>query len=471
MTKEELVQLTEVDVLFVCPPFHDCKSEYPPLGIAQMAAVLEQSKIGVQILDLGVYNWDDWKQHVSELLDRVHPRWVGISALTSQIIISCDIAKYVKERYPDTKVVLGGSHPTVCPTTVLSNPYVDYVIRGEGEYIFQDLFQGKELAAIDGLSYKHNGRYIHNKQRQLIDKLDDMPFPARHLFDLKKYTWYPEMSLISSRGCPFGCYFCYKGLFGPKYRVRSPQNIIDEMVTLNKQYGATQFYFYDDLFTIDKQRVLDFCKLLQEQKLDFKWRCCSRIDTLDKERIDAMAAAGCNRLHFGIEAGDPVILKKVKGLHIEKIREIVKMVREAGIAIKCYYMIGHPWDTRETIESTIQLARELGSADAQFSIATPLPSTGLWDEAERLGVINERSNVDWSKLFVRGDTLKRPVMRTKTVSSEDLLKYYKKAVRRVYLDKMLYTLKRPKEFMRIIRERGIVLPVWAFYRKVIQISV
>ena len=470
MTKgAELIQVQDVDVLFVCPPFHDCKSEYPPLGIGHMAAVLEQVNLGVQILDLGVHDWDDWKQYLSERLDRVCPRWVGISALTSQIIISLDLARYIKERYPETKVVLGGSHPTVCPTTVLSHPSVDYVIRGEGEYIFQELIQGKELATIDGLSYKHNGRFIHNKQRQLIDNLDSMPFPARHLFDLEKYTWYPEMSLISSRGCPFGCYFCYKGLFGPKYRTRSPQNIIDEMVFLNKKYGVSQFYFYDDLFTIDKKRVLDFCKMLQEQKLNFKWRCCSRIDTLDKERIEAMAASGCNRIHFGIEAGDPVLLKKVKGLQVEKVKEIVKMVREAGIAIKCYYIIGHPWDTKQTIESTIQLARELGSADAQFSIATPLPSTGLWDEAEALGVIKERSNVDWSKLFVRGDMMK-PVMRTKTVSSEDLLKYYKKAVRRVYLDKLIYTLKRPKELVRIIRERGIVLPVWAFYRKVIQVS-
>ncbi len=452
-------------ILLIFPPFPDHLSEYPPLGIAYLAAVLEKEKIAVEVLDLGIYGPEEWKEHLSKKLAEVKPQFVGISSLTLMINLALEISKFIKTNYPQTKIVLGGVHPTVRPEQVLRNDSVDYVIRGEGENTFLELIQGDECSKIKGLSYKSGENMVHNPDRELILDLDALPFPALHLFDLKKYSWYPEINLISSRGCPFACYYCFNGVFGRKFRARTAENIIQEMELLNQKYGTTKFYFYDDTFTFNKERVIQFCNLLLEKKLYFEWRCCSRIDTLDPERVDLMKKSGCKKIHFGIESGDPTLIKKIKNITLEQAKQTIKMVNDTGMETRCYFMIGHPWDTKETIKHTIKFATDIDATVSQFSITTPFPNTQLWEMAKELGVISD-DNVDWDKCMVNAERMCLPIMRTPTLTQEELLKYYNKAYRNWYLNKFFKALKNPKSMVKVLKRRGFLSLFKSAYKRI-----
>jgi radical SAM superfamily enzyme YgiQ (UPF0313 family) len=453
-------------ILLIYPPFPDHLSEYPPIGLAQLAAVLEKNNYPVKILDLGLYPPDQWPSRLLPAIQNTKPEWIGISSPTSLFNKALDISRYIKDNFPSTKIVLGGVHPTVCPEEALQHQFVDYVIRGEGEFALLELLQGKEISKINGLSYKKEEKIIHNPKRELIANLDELPFPARHLFDLKRYSWYPEISLISSRGCPFTCYYCFNGVFGRKFRARSAENIVKEMEQINKQDNIKDFYFYDDTFTLDKKRVLEFCELLVSKNNNFSWRCCSRIDTLDLERIQAMKKAGCTQIHFGIETGNPILIKKIKNINLEQAKSIIKMVQENGLKTRCYFMIGHPWDTEDTIKQTIKFAKELDADSTQFSITTPFPQTELWNIAKEMNIVDEK-NIDWSTYFLNGDIITKPIMRTYTLSSEQLLKFYKKAYRELYLYKMYTSFKNPLKTIRLIRRRGFTPLAKNVYHKII----
>jgi anaerobic magnesium-protoporphyrin IX monomethyl ester cyclase len=449
-------------ILLIFPPFTEQKSEYLPLGIAQLAAVLEKNNQKVDVLDLGLYDIDEWKSHLSKKLDEVKPDIIGISSLTTLYKNACDVARFVKEKSPNIKILFGGVHSTVQPDKILKEDFVDYVIRGEGEYSLLELVRGDDLDKIKGLSYKKEGKIFQNPNRELIQDLDSLPFPARHLFDLKKYSWYPELSLISSRGCPFPCYYCFSGTFGKKFRFRSAENIVQEIEQIIKNYGVKRFYFYDDLFTLNKERVIDFCNLIIKKNINIKWRCCSRIDTIDKERLDYMKKAGCEKIHYGIESGDPELIKKIKGITLQQAKNAIKLTRKAGIESRCYFMIGHPWDTKKTIKNTISFSKKIDADLVQFAITTPFPSTELWDIAKDMGVVNDKI-VGSEDFSLRGN---KPIMRTETLSSEQLLKLYKKAERGYFRHKILISFMRPNQILKAIKRRGIIPVLKSLIQKI-----
>ena len=466
LTKEMNGHLGVKMILLIYPPFPDHLSEYPPIGIAQLAAVLEENKIPVSLLDLGIYKLDEWKIHLKKKLDEVKPDMVGVSALTSLFNISLDILKFAKVHNPNVKTIIGGPHPTARPEEAISYDFVDYVAHGEGEMTLLELLQGKELSEIKSLSFKKDGKVIHNPKRELLQDIDILPFPARHHFNVKDYTWFPEISMITSRGCPFGCYYCFEDIFGRRFRARTPENIVAEMLELTEKYGVKRFYFYDDVFPLNKKRLMDFCQILIDRDLKYEWRCCSRVDSLDEERLAIMKKAGCYMINFGIETGDPELIQKVKKITLEKARSTIMATQKAGIEAKCYFMIGHPWDTDKSVMKTIEFAKELGADVSQFSITTPFPSTALWDMAEEMGVINEGFS-DWGTFFINGDNMKDPIMKTYTLSSAKLLKFYKKAWRALYIQKAYRTLKSPTKTYKILKRRGVIPAARSLYRKIV----
>jgi len=444
--------------LLIFPPFLDHKSEYPPLGIAYIAAVLQKEGVEVDVLDLSVFRPHEWKERLSIKLAKVDPEIIGISAMTFTYDAAIEVGKYVKETNPKAKVVFGGPHPTIYPDKVLKNQFVDFVIRGEGEFAFLELVKslsdGNNLKNINGLSFRDDGNIHHNPDRELIQNLDELPFPSRDFLELEEYSFFPAMTLISSRGCPFNCYFCFK-MYGHKFRARSPENVVSEIEFLKEKYGSKNFYFYDDLFTYDKSRVMKICDLIEEKGLKIEWKCCSRVNTIDKELLIRMKRAGCSAIHYGVETGDTEIMKKIrKGITLEQVKNAIMMTKSVGIKAKAYFMVGHPWDTKETIEKTIRFAIGLNADKIQFAITTPFPKTELWNIAKEMKIVSD-DMTNWNRLLETGKHL-NPIMKTYTLSSEELLYYQRMADKMWYKRKMFYLLRHPKKLVRVVNERGVV---------------
>jgi radical SAM superfamily enzyme YgiQ (UPF0313 family) len=207
------------------------------------------------------------------------------------------------------------------------------------------------------------------------------------------------ITVLSSRGCPYSCSYCFKGIMGRSYRQRGVDNIMAELHGILDTYGVRNIYFVDDLFTVNKRRLLEFTDHVIAEGLDIRWQCLVRVDRIDEEGLQAMARAGCREVHFGIESGVQEMLDRIhKQITLSQVRQAVAWARDAGIAIKGYFMLGLPGDTEETMEATIRFAEELDLDEAMFSLTTPFPGTGLWDELCEIhpGTV---FNADFTKAF------------------------------------------------------------------------
>jgi len=377
-------------IALISPKWNKRTNDYPPLGLAYLAAVLERDGHQVRVFDFSL----DPHALPEDDVRRVcafDPHIVGITAMTSVYHSALETATLLKASL-GRPIVIGGPHPTVYPERVLAeSPVIDYVVRGEGEETIQELVRAldggnHDLGRIHGLTYRLRGEVVSNPDRALISDLDALPFPARHLFELKRYglctpEGQPMVTILSSRGCPYNCSYCFKGIVGRTYRQRSPGNIIAELRQVIDQYGIHNFYFIDDLFTINLRRLNILMEQLIAEKLDIRWQCLGRVDRINAEVLRKMYAAGCRRIHYGIESGNQEVLDRIgKGIRLEQVRQAVRWTEEAGIEVKGYFMLGLPGDTEETMQQTIDLAVGLELDEAMFSLTTPFPGTRLWDE-------------------------------------------------------------------------------------------
>jgi len=393
-------------IALVSPKWNQRANDYPPLGLAYLAAVLERDGHQVGIFDFGLNPNTSLEEDVVQVC-AFDPHIVGITAMTSLYHSALETAILLKA-YLGRPIVVGGPHATVYPERVLAeSPVIDYVVRGEGEETILELIRAldggdRDLSAIKGLTYRLRGEIISNPARALITDLDALPFPARHLFDLKRYglctpEGQPMVTILSSRGCPYNCSYCFKGIVGRTYRQRSPGNIIAELQQVIAYYGVRNFYFIDDLFTIDRRRLEAITERLIAEKLDIRWQCLGRVDRVDAEILRKMYAAGCRRIHYGIESGNPEVLRRIgKGIKLHQVRQAVRWAKEAGIHVKGYFMLGLPGDTEETMQQTIDLATELDLDEAMFSLTTPFPGTRLWDE-----LVKRNPSTEYNQDFTR----------------------------------------------------------------------
>jgi len=376
-------------VLLVNPPsvniYGVLGNRYPPLGLAYLAASLRERGYEVGILDLDV------DQRTS--LDLGGFDVVGITSDTPRYERALEIAKEAKDR--GCIVVMGGYHVTFRDEGALSSGYVDYVVRGEGEETFPallDVLSGKGCPKeVGGISFEENGRFLRTPDAPPPQDLDSLPMPARDLLPMSKYHTLlqgrPATSLITSRGCPFNCYFCASSTFGGlRWRPRSPKSIVDEIEHLYREYGYRAFAFMDDNFTLSPRRVVAFIEELDRRGLDISWYCFSRVDTIvrNPELVTRMAEAGAVEVFLGLESGSQEALDSYgKRITVEQEREAIAILRCCGIKAYGSFIIGGIRETREMTEQTIRLARELDPWAVQFSILTPYPGTGLFEQARR----------------------------------------------------------------------------------------
>ena len=401
----------------------------PPLGLAYLASYLELKEIDSTIIDMNVEPGD-----ASQQVNRIEgsPDIIGITSMTSAVMNGYEIAAKCREKFPQAKIIFGGVHPTVLPEDVLSREYIDFVIRGEGEESFYKFLMGQDIKTITGMSYRENGKIIHNPDSTLIHNLDTLPVPAykklpvtKYIPTLGSYKRLPAISMLATRGCPGKCTYCFGSFLGGQVRMHSVDYLINEIKMLQRDFGIKEILFYDDTFTTYRNKVKEFCNRIISEKIDISWVCFSRVDTIDEETLLHMKKAGCHQVMYGIESGSDEILKNInKKINRQKAIEVVKMTKKIGIECRTTFMLGNPGETEETILKTIKFAIELDPDIALFNVTTPFPGTQMFSWAKENGYLTSQ---DWAKYDLSNMLMKLP-----TISQEKIEEYYKKVFKMFY---------------------------------------
>lgn len=389
------------DVLLVTSPrppwvspksFEFSENSCPPLGVLYIAASLERAGVNVIVEDL--YKTGAYPSEIATLIKKNRPRILGISTNTGGVYYAHLLCRHAKISDPSVKTVMGGIHPTVLPRDVLSDANVDYVVLGEGEKTFLELaltlLEGNRAQNIkmnlEGIGYKNKKRVFLNPERQLLP-IDDIAWPARHLVRIDSYL--QKGALIAGRGCSHRCYFCSSvSLKGHLNRFRDPFDIVEEMDSLQDSYKINEFEFLDDNLTSNHAKLTQLCALLKPRK--WRWSCQGAVRDFmsDASLLKKMLDSGCAGLFFGFESGNEELMRKIKG--IDKLRAIrlVKHARNLGINVIVSFIIGHPWDTVDTIQDTFNLMLKLRGMGCHtpISIAVPFPGSDLERRASKYGV-------------------------------------------------------------------------------------
>ena len=375
-------------VLLINPPlyFSDGKPfsldvSVPPLGILYLASYINKysSEIKAEVVDVAIEEFSLNK--IGSLIKNNQYFAIGISSMTPQLQGAVNLAKFLKKKF-GTKltIFLGGPHISADPDFINRfSDIFDYAITGEAEKTF--------LEAVGALA--RDRKIARLQVGEAIVDLDSIPFPDRTLIHREKYS--QRESMMFSRGCPYHCYYCSRSSISRKVRYRSAGNLIEEIKSCYK-YCHGQIDFQDDTFNLDKNRVLEFCLMVQKEKLKLRWRCNARIDLMDKELLLAMKKAGCELIHFGIEAGNERTRQEVvnKGKFTNKqIYEVMSLCKKHGIKFAGYFMIGHPGEGKKEMEQTKKMILGSGIDLLGLSIPTPFPGSELYEIAKRRSIINE----------------------------------------------------------------------------------
>lgn len=380
-----------------------------PLGLGYIASVLENKGY-----EVAVYDWLHSKYSIGDIVNSIlsgNPDIIGISVMTPGYNGAKRMANLIKSR-GNIPIVLGGPHvSSFLKRTMEDSPDADFLIYGEGEFIFPLLIEavlGKSsYFEVPQLCFRDSeGRVIINEQEHIIENLDEVPFPAWQLFNKKLYSA-NTYNLITSRGCSYGkCAFCMRtGLLYEKYRRRSVNNVIKELGILYKEFLCKEIIFFDDNFAQDERWVIDFCDRLIREKMNLKWYCNARVDTITEEMIEKMALAGCRVIRYGIESASQELLNYInKGISIQQIRHAIGTTQKSGIKAYGYFILALPRETPEIGRQTIQFAIDLDLDLAQFVPVRAVSGTKLQDlckgEGEIAGCAEDFYNTDSSNTIL-----------------------------------------------------------------------
>lgn len=392
-----------VPVVLINPPAEKVKEEHdaPPhghIGLAYLGAALRENGINCIIIDAKLSRLRF--EEVVESVSKLNPRIVGITSFSHEINISAKLAAKIKEHGTGGKIVIGGAHASSLPEETLNNfTSFDFLVKGEGEHTFtgivEAILNGSEnnISHLPGVGYRNNRKVKVTIKADWINDLDSLSFPAWDLF--------PQMKIfpvISSRGCPFRCIFCAK-MLGDRIRLRSPENVMAELNWLHERFGAKDIIFFDETFGFHKDWLNKFLNEVINSGLNqkLKWGIITRAHLLTKEVLQKFKKAGCIKIDFGVESGNEQILKIIrKGETKEDFIRAARLIKEAGIKSHSYYILGHPYETKETAKETIDFAAELNTDYISIGIMIPYPGT----EVARLASLGEggykKMSSDWS---------------------------------------------------------------------------
>jgi len=421
-------------ILLLYPPYtshveEKKKGYFPPLGLAYIAAILRNQDHTVRIIDMNIETKS--LEELEKICEKEQPDIVGISSTTITYNTSINILKRIKSVIPSVIRIVGGPHASILPQEFVD--YSDFVVVGEGEYTMLELVKtlenSEDPSNIEGLVFKKDGKIVKTGPRPLITGLDNLPFPARDLLHMEAYND-NKGAILTSRGCPFNCIFCNSHLiFGKKFRARNPKNVVDEIEYLVKKYNVHVIRVLDDMFTLNRKRVIEICNEILSRGLNIGWELTNgtRVDKVDKELLEKMHEAGCYRIYYGIESGSEKVLKMLrKGIKLDQVRRVVKWTKEIGIEVGGFFMIGGPGETIETLKETEKFIDELNLDYVHLSIATPYPRTDFWNWVLKNGrfVTNDYSKFE-----------KEFVFETPDFSWEQRMKIFEYLHEKYYFDK------------------------------------
>ena len=451
-------------VLLANPPYtnfegmKDSAGNTMPLNLAYLAAYLRNKiKCEIKILDCEMQGMG--YAEIEKYITKNTPDVIGITTLTPPMKHVIKMVEIAKKINPKIFTVLGGIHPTALPEKTLIETKADFVIFGEGEITFYELVKkikenNLHLEKIHGLCFKDKtGKIIKNKGRSYIKNLDELPFPARDLFELSKYYSAPTKKvsdektatpILTSRGCAFECVHCISNLLWSRMvRFRSVKNVILEIEECKNKYGIREFNILDDTFTLNKNRLIEFCESVIKKNLDIYWICFSRVNTIDEEMVKIMKRAGCKKISFGLESGSQKILDLMnKNATLEMAEKAINAVRKNGIEAHASFMLGNLGETKKTINDTIKFAKKFDFDNVTFIITAPLPGTRLYEIAKEKGHICKETK--WEEFAPLTKT--KPILVQENLTEKELVHYQKKAFRKFYLRPkyILYKLKRTR---------------------------
>ncbi|PVX25750.1 MAG: B12-binding domain-containing radical SAM protein [Candidatus Bathyarchaeum sp.] len=438
-----------MQVTFVNPPYPAGSHRHPPfipLGIGYLAAVLEKSRYDVNVIDCQALPLT--MKEVEKELQKRQPDVVGLTSTTLTYKSALKIINVAKKALPDCITVIGGSHVTFWDENALTEcPSLDVVVRKEGENTLLELVQrleaGKSFHDVVGITCRKDGKIIKNPDRPYIENLDDLPFPAVHLFPVEQFNKYGNIifPIMTSRGCTFCCDFCTAvRMFGQRYRMRSPKRVVDEIEFLHKKYGEKQYTFYDDAFTVNQARTEEICDEILTRGLKIKWDCETRLDMVSKDLLLKMRKAGCIAVWYGVEAGSQKVRDAMgKGISTQQTINTFKWTQEAGLIAVASMILGFPGETIETAWESVNLLRRINPDEIGIYIATPYPGTPMHDYVTKMG---------WLKIhdFDRYDTA-TPTFESPTMSMKQLREIHDKAHQSFYI--------RPTYIIRAFSKGGV----------------
>ncbi|RLE27498.1 MAG: hypothetical protein DRJ61_01255 [Acidobacteria bacterium] len=435
----------------------------PPLGIAYIAGLLESKGMRVRLMDAAVEGFSP-----EETLEKIiswQPDILGLTSTSNFFCNAIELGEAVKNAIPEITTVLGGPHVSSQAEQAMAQHCFDFACIGEGEYTTLDLVETladqRDPGSVEGIAFRRDGGIHQTARRPLIATLDDLPPPARHLLPLEKYIaqpndgpYLPKMAMISSRGCPFKCIFCDHGTYGNTYRSFSAPRIVDEMEELVTRYGARDIAFVDSLFMISDKRVRGIITEIHDRGIKVHWTCTIRANIATRELLAMMKEAGCWRVRIGVESGNQQVLDFIKKeVTKEEIREVARSAADLGLHPKAFFMVGHPTETEETIQDSIDFARSLPLTDITVQINTPLPGAPQFEIFRSYGESVSDNLEDY--------TFWQPVFIPQGLSREKLEKLFRKFYLSFYLRPIivwrhLTMLRRPSDIPRYARALALL---------------
>jgi len=425
----------------------------PHLGIAYLAALLRDKGYEVSLIEANALNLN--KEHIIKKLFMLKPDYVLYTCITDILQDTLSWIREIKKEY-NKQVIVGGPHMGIYPKETLTHECIDYGVVGDGWETLPELLDAlkhkRNLTNVKGIVYREHGRIVLTEARSTTVNLEDVPLPARDLLPNEKYNLAtsrakPITVMITALGCPFKCSYCASGKY---LRLRPVEHIVAEVEECINKYGIREIEFYDETFTLNKNKMKLFLDLIEEKNLKFYWTVRTRVDRVDKELLSRMARNGCIRINFGIESGDEDVLKAInRKASLVNIRNTVRWTKETGISTFGFFMIGMPQDTKESIEKTLKFMLELDLDFMQLTKFTLFPNTEMYEDYKR-----KTGNDFWRDYTLEKTTLDHFKRDYSNITEEELDKYFERAYRMFYFRpkfiwQKLLALKSFSEFKRL----------------------